>query len=110
MFEVIMTDARLIVKLLTNLLETGGSALRSLVVPEMFRPATRLSSQPVYNVYKEVSMLVGTKLPTLEDDPVLQMWGVGKEIWADERGDEFIRKERASLDKEMDQPLPTTSA
>src|SRR5690242_20691480 len=31
-----------------------------------------------------------------EDDPVLQMWGVGKEIWADEGGDAFIARERAA--------------
>jgi hypothetical protein len=50
------------------------------------------------------------EIPAAEDDPVLQMWGVGKEIWADEGGDAFIRKERESFDKEMDQALPTTSA
>ena len=56
-------------------------------------------------------MLGAAELPTGEDDPILQMWGVGKEIWADEGGDAFIGKERESLDKEMDQPpLPTTSA
>jgi len=30
------------------------------------------------------------------NDPVLQMWGVGKEIWADEGGDAFIERERKS--------------
>jgi hypothetical protein len=36
------------------------------------------------------------------DDPVLQMWGVGKEIWKDEDGDSFIARERAALDGEME--------
>jgi hypothetical protein len=36
------------------------------------------------------------------DDPVLQMWGVGKEIWADEGGDAFIARERAEFDREME--------
>jgi len=49
-------------------------------------------------------VLTTTEIPTAEDDPVLQMWGVGKEIWTDEGGDEFIAKERASLDKEIDHP------
>jgi hypothetical protein len=31
-----------------------------------------------------------------DSDPVLQMWGVGKEIWADEGGDAFIERERNS--------------
>jgi hypothetical protein len=37
-----------------------------------------------------------------DDDPVLQMWGVGKEIWKDEGGDAFIARERAALDEEME--------
>ena len=37
-----------------------------------------------------------------EDDPVLQMWGVGKEIWGEEGGDAFIARERAEFDKESD--------
>jgi hypothetical protein len=37
-----------------------------------------------------------------DDDPVLQMWGVGKEIWKDEGGDVFIARERAALDDEME--------
>src|SRR5689334_3657775 len=36
-----------------------------------------------------------------DDDPVLQMWGVGKEIWKDEDGDAFIARERAALDDEL---------
>src|SRR5260370_24605547 len=43
-----------------------------------------------------------SKAPNDEDDPVLQMWGVGKEIWAGEGGDAFIAKERGSLEKELD--------
>jgi hypothetical protein len=31
---------------------------------------------------------------TDDEDPVLQMWGVGKEIWAPEGGDAFIARER----------------
>jgi hypothetical protein len=26
-----------------------------------------------------------------EDDPILQMWGVGKEIWADTNADDYVR-------------------
>jgi hypothetical protein len=37
-----------------------------------------------------------------DDDPVLQMWGVGKEIWKDEDGDAFIARERAALDDELE--------
>jgi len=43
-----------------------------------------------------------SKAPNDEDDPVLQMWGVGKEIWADEGGDAFIARERAAMHKELD--------
>jgi hypothetical protein len=37
-----------------------------------------------------------------EEDPVLQMWGVGKEIWKDENGDAFIARERSALDDELE--------
>jgi hypothetical protein len=37
-----------------------------------------------------------------DEDPVLQMWGVGKEIWKDEDGDTFIARERAALDHELE--------
>ena len=37
-----------------------------------------------------------TSTPNDDDDPVLQMWGVGREIWKDEGGDAFIARERAS--------------
>jgi hypothetical protein len=30
-----------------------------------------------------------------EDDPILQMWGVGKEIWADTNADDYVRSLRA---------------
>lgn len=40
---------------------------------------------------------------TDEDDPVLQMWGVGKEIWAPEGGDAFIARERAEWDQEVEE-------
>jgi hypothetical protein len=36
-----------------------------------------------------------------DEDPVLQMWGVGKEIWKDEDGDAFIARERAALNDEL---------
>ena len=36
-----------------------------------------------------------------DEDPVLQMWGVGKEIWKDEDGDAFIVRERAALNDEL---------
>jgi len=31
-----------------------------------------------------------------KDDPVLQMYGVGKEIWADTNADEYVRSLRAN--------------
>jgi hypothetical protein len=31
-----------------------------------------------------------------EDDPILQMWGVGKEIWADTNADDYVRSLRAN--------------
>lgn len=37
-----------------------------------------------------------------DDDAVLQMWGVGKEIWKEEDGNSFIARERAALDGEME--------
>src|ERR1700730_19404311 len=37
-----------------------------------------------------------------DEDPVLQMWGVGKEIWKDEDGDSFIAREGAAFDDEME--------
>jgi hypothetical protein len=43
-----------------------------------------------------------TSTPNDDDDPVLRMWGVGKEIWNDEGGDAFIARERAALDDEME--------
>jgi hypothetical protein len=30
-----------------------------------------------------------------EDDPILQMWGLGKEIWADTNADDYVRSLRA---------------
>jgi hypothetical protein len=36
-----------------------------------------------------------------EDDPVLQMWGVGKELWEPEGGDAYIAAERAEMDRSM---------
>ena len=35
------------------------------------------------------------KVASEEDDPVLQMLGVGKEIWDDQGGDAFVASERA---------------
>ena len=32
----------------------------------------------------------------VEEDPILQMWGVGKEIWADTDADEYVRSLRAN--------------
>jgi hypothetical protein len=31
-----------------------------------------------------------------EDDPILQMWGVGKEIWADTNADDYVQDLRAN--------------
>jgi hypothetical protein len=39
---------------------------------------------------------------TDNEDPVLQMWGVGKELWAEEGGDAFIARERAGWDSESE--------
>jgi hypothetical protein len=36
--------------------------------------------------------------PNEDDDPVLQMWGVGKQIWKEEDGDAFIARERGALE------------
>jgi hypothetical protein len=44
-----------------------------------------------------------------EDDPVLQMWGVGKEIWEEEGGDAFIARERAEFDRELSIKNPGVS-
>ena len=35
-----------------------------------------------------------------EDDPILQMRGVGKEIWADTNADEYVRSLRADWDED----------
>jgi hypothetical protein len=43
-----------------------------------------------------------TNMTNDDEDPVLQMWGVGKEIWKDEDGDAFIARERAALDDELE--------
>jgi hypothetical protein len=45
--------------------------------------------------------------PNDDEDPVLQMWGVGKEIWKKEDGDAFIARERAALDDEMRSKRPS---
>lgn len=42
-----------------------------------------------------------------EDDSILQMYGVGKEIWADVDADEYVRSLRANW--YGDQPDPTES-
>jgi hypothetical protein len=31
-----------------------------------------------------------------DNDPILQMWGVGKEIWADTNADDYVRELRAN--------------
>jgi hypothetical protein len=31
-----------------------------------------------------------------DDDPILQMWGVGKEIWADTNADDYVRDLRSN--------------
>jgi len=41
-------------------------------------------------------------VPEPENDPILQMCGVGKEIWQDEGGDAFIERERNSWDEGTD--------
>ncbi len=35
-----------------------------------------------------------------EDDPILQMWGLGKEIWADTNADDYVRSLRADWDED----------
>jgi hypothetical protein len=54
---------------------------------------------------KEYSRQAGA--PNDDEDPVLQMWGVGKEIWKEEGGDAFIARERAALDNEMRSERPS---
>lgn len=39
-----------------------------------------------------------------QDDPILQMWGVGKEIWADTNADEYVRDLRANWYRAQDLP------
>jgi hypothetical protein len=36
------------------------------------------------------------RLANVEDDPILQMWGVGKEIWADTNADDYVRDLRSN--------------
>ncbi len=38
----------------------------------------------------------------LSDDPVLAMWGVGRELWLDECGDAYVARERAGWGSEDD--------
>ena len=45
-----------------------------------------------------------------EDDPILQMWGVGKHLWAEEGGDAFIARMRAGWTSPRDQPDPFQTA
>ena len=45
-----------------------------------------------------------------DEDPVLQMWGIGKEIWKDEDGDSFVARERAALDDELENRIPSGPA
>jgi hypothetical protein len=37
----------------------------------------------------------------MENDPVLQMLGVGRELWQNESGDEFVERERREWDEEL---------
>jgi hypothetical protein len=39
-----------------------------------------------------------------EDDPILQMWGLGKEIWADTSADEYVDSLRSDWDDEEKTP------
>jgi hypothetical protein len=46
-----------------------------------------------------------------EDDPILQMRGVGKEIWADTDADEYVRSLRSNWGADDNStPDPTPSA
>jgi len=46
---------------------------------------------------------------TSDEDPVLKMWGAGKEIWKDEGGDAFIARERADLNENLERKEPKRS-
>ncbi len=37
-----------------------------------------------------------------EDDPILQLWGLGKELWAGEDADAYVRRERDGFETEAD--------
>ena len=39
-----------------------------------------------------------TNKPEYEEDPILGLWGVGREIWQDENADEYIRRLREDWD------------
>ncbi len=44
-----------------------------------------------------------------QSDPVLQMLGVGKHLWSQEPGDEYIRRERAAWDHDAGSAAPATA-
>jgi len=46
----------------------------------------------------------GRRPSPIEEDPVLQMRGVGKELWADENGDTFVARLRAGWFEEPGSP------
>jgi hypothetical protein len=48
----------------------------------------------------------------IDDDPLLQLYGDGKDLWADEHADEYVRRLREGWDEaaerreDPEQPLP----
>jgi hypothetical protein len=38
----------------------------------------------------------------IDDDPLLALYGSGKDLWADEHGDEYVRRLREGWDEAAD--------
>jgi hypothetical protein len=45
-----------------------------------------------------------------QDDPILKLWGLGKEIWADTDADEYVRGLRANWYGDRLDPAASTSS
>lgn len=43
-----------------------------------------------------------------QDDPVLQLYGLGKEIWADTNADEYVRSLRSNWYGDRAEPVEQT--
>jgi hypothetical protein len=91
----------------TKLTDTGVPFKSSQATsPSLQRASTAITlfgEEPKkYRIDEVVSMLDDysgqSSAPNEDDDPVLQMWGVGKQIWKEEDGDAFIARERGALE------------